>query len=150
MYGKQKRRPWRTKGETTKKLRSGMTPGKCVSVDQLISATPGLIAQTTGWLANSQYKVATIFVYHYSDLDFTYVQETTSAEDTIKAKQAFEEFSKQRGVTIKHYHADNGIFASNGFREEVRWCGQTISFCGVNAHHQNGWRQVSDGQYSLT
>jgi hypothetical protein len=42
------------------------------------------------------------------------------------------------GVTVKHYHADNGIFADNKFREEVRESKQTLSFCGVNAHFQNG------------
>ena len=41
-------------------------------------------------------------------------------------------------MRIKHYHDDNGIFASKAFREEIRQCGQTISFCGVGAHHQNG------------
>ena len=66
------------------------------------------------------------------------MQESTSAEETVDAKRAFEAFAKERGVTIKHYHADNGIFASNGFREEVMNCGQSISFCGVGAHHQNG------------
>ena len=66
---------------------------------------------------------------------FVYVQESTSAEETVDAKRAFEAFAKERGVTIKHYHADNGIFASNGFQEEMI---QSISFCGVGAHHLNG------------
>jgi hypothetical protein len=82
--------------------------------------------------------VATIFVDHYSDLDYVHVQESTSAEDTIEAKQTFDKFSLERGVRVEHYHADNGIFASSGFREEVQWCGQRLTFCGVGAHHQNG------------
>jgi hypothetical protein len=41
-------------------------------------------------------------------------------------------------VTIKHYHADNGRFADNAFMQSVAESGQTISFCGVNAHFQNG------------
>jgi hypothetical protein len=39
---------------------------------------------------------------------------------------------------IKHYHADNGRFADNAFMQSVAESGQTISFCGVNAHFQNG------------
>ena len=97
-----------------------------------------MIGQTTGRLTTSRYKVATVFVDHYSDIDYVHVQETTSAEDTLEAKARFERFAQERGVVIRHYHADNGIFASNGFRESVRDCGQTISFCGVGAHHQNG------------
>ena len=75
---------------------------------------------------------------HYSDLDYVHVQESTSATDTVEAKKRFEQFCNDRGVQVKHYHADNGIFASKGFRDEVQRCGQTLSFCGVGAHHQNG------------
>jgi Reverse transcriptase (RNA-dependent DNA polymerase) len=42
------------------------------------------------------------------------------------------------GVEVKHYHADNGIFAEKEFVHAVERDGQTISYCGVNAHHQNG------------
>ena len=42
------------------------------------------------------------------------------------------------GVKIKFFHADNGIYAETAFIHEVTDCGQTISFCGVGAHHQNG------------
>jgi hypothetical protein len=42
-------------------------------------------------------------------------------------------------VTIRHYHADNGIFAAKEFISALEADGgQTISYCGVNAHHQNG------------
>jgi hypothetical protein len=34
-------------------------------------------------------------------------------------------------VHVRHYHADNRIFASQGFWEEVRQAGQTLTFCGV-------------------
>ena len=39
---------------------------------------------------------------------------------------------------VQHYHADNGRFADNAFISDVRQKGQTISYCGVNAHFQNG------------
>jgi hypothetical protein len=42
------------------------------------------------------------------------------------------------GVRIQHYHADNGRFADNGFMNAVKKQQQTIYFCGVNAHFQNG------------
>jgi hypothetical protein len=42
------------------------------------------------------------------------------------------------GVTIQHYHADNGRFADNGFMNAVKKQQQTISLCGVNSHFQNG------------
>ena len=43
-----------------------------------------------------------------------------------------------QGVSVQHYHADSGIYRSNGFCKEVQRCGQELTFCGVGAHHQNG------------
>ena len=66
------------------------------------------------------------------------MQASTGAEETIEAKQAFERFAAQHGVTIKHYRSDNGIFHARVFTDELKSCGQSITYCGVNAHHQNG------------
>jgi hypothetical protein len=41
-------------------------------------------------------------------------------------------------VYIKHYHADNGRFKANLFMKSIEEKGQSKSFCGVGAHHQNG------------
>jgi len=41
-------------------------------------------------------------------------------------------------VNVLHYHADNGRFADNAFIEDAKEQRQSISYCGVNAHHQNG------------
>jgi hypothetical protein len=56
----------------------------------------------------------------------------------VEAKHAFEAFARSFGIRILHYHADNGRFADNLFLKDVETSGQTISFCGVNAHFQNG------------
>jgi hypothetical protein len=42
------------------------------------------------------------------------------------------------GVSIRHYHADNGRFAENAFMGAVEKSQQTIYFVGGNAHFQNG------------
>ena len=44
----------------------------------------------------------------------------------------------QSGRNVKHYHADNGIFADKGFIDAINTKYQKITFCGVGAHHQNG------------
>jgi hypothetical protein len=67
-----------------------------------------------------------------------HLQKSTSAADTIEAKEALERYANAHDVKIKHYHGDNGIFADNLFRKAVADAGQTLSFCGVNAHFQNG------------
>ena len=60
------------------------------------------------------------------------------SEETVQAKHAFERSSEQRGVKIKLYHADNGRFADNAFIQDCKTQGQSISYCGVNAHFQIG------------
>ena len=136
-YGKAHRRPWRQKTQKTN-IKVATKPGQVVSIDQLESGTPGFIAQSKGSLTKGRYRVATVFVDHYSGLDYVHLQRSTSAEETLEAKAAFERFAATHGVRILHYHADNGIFADNAFREACRRAQQGLTFCGVGAHHQNG------------
>jgi hypothetical protein len=56
----------------------------------------------------------------------------------VEAKEEFERFSRTHGVTVKHYHADNGRFSDNAWRNHVLSSNQRLTFCGVGAHHQNG------------
>eukprot|EP00804_Cyclotella_cryptica_P005599 CCRYP_003078-RA/>CCRYP_003078-RA protein AED:0.11 eAED:0.06 QI:0/-1/0/1/-1/0/1/0/102 len=44
----------------------------------------------------------------------------------------------QIGVRIKQYHADNGRFADKAFKQHCSHQKQAITYCGVNAHFQNG------------
>ena len=139
LYGKQTKRPWRTKASPMSiGGRKPSKPGECVSVDQMISKTPSLMAQVKGWLTKKRYTAATVFADHASGLSYVHVTESTTAEETLEAKAAFEAYAADMGVTIKHYHADNGRFAENAFMEHVKASGQSITFCGVGAHHQNG------------
>jgi hypothetical protein len=136
-YGRATRTPWRTKGKQNR-TRTITAPGQCVSIDQLVSPTPGYIAQLRGTPTRKRYQAATVFVDQYSGIGFVHVQKTTSADETIEAKEKFESWANSHGVAIRHYHADNGIFADNKFRAAVMAGKQTLSFCGVNAHFQNG------------
>jgi hypothetical protein len=81
--------------------------------------------------------VATVFVDHFSGLSYIHLQKSTNAEETLEAKVAFERFATKVNVKVKSYQADNGRFAENKFMEAVKEAGQTITFCGVNAHFQN-------------
>ena len=57
---------------------------------------------------------------------------------TLEAKNAFERDCMTRNVVPKHYHADNGQFAENSFKEDFVRKMKNLTFCGVGAHHQNG------------
>jgi len=139
MYAKATKKQWRDKtrksdAEPVRPTR----PGQIVSVDQLVSPTPGLIAQMTGFLTSKRYCYATVYVDQYSRLGYVYLQKTASADETLEGKQAFEKFARDRGVTVEAYHADNGIFKANKWVMACRAAHQTLTFAGVNAHHQNG------------
>jgi len=134
------RKPWRGKGKgiIQKHLKKPTHPGDIVSVDQLESSIPGFIGQMTGKLTNQRIVASTIFVDHASDLSYVYHQTSMTSEETLKSKLAFEKFAASHGVNIKHYHADNGRFKDKLFSKSIEEKGQTISCCGVGAHHQNG------------
>ena len=107
-------------------------------VDQLVSPTPGLIAQITGFLTTKRYKYGTIFVDQYSRMGFVYLQKTASAKDTIEGKKAFEALARQHNVKVSNYHADNGIFKAHQWMQACRDGQQGMTFARDNAHHQNG------------
>ena len=56
----------------------------------------------------------------------------------VAEKAGFEKVMVRVGHTIKHYHADNGHFAHNGFIDTVNERDQSISYCNIGTHHQNG------------
>jgi len=140
-YGaKATRKPWRTKGDKLNRshIKKAVNPGDVVSVDQLESSIPGFIGQITGKLTRQRIIGSTVYVDHASDLSYVYHQTSMTSEETVKSKLAFEKYAASHGVHIKHYHADNGRFKDNLFMKSVEDERQTISFCGVGAHHQNG------------
>ena len=126
LYSKIIKKAWRSKSPENDLTPPKPTePGHTVSVDQLVSPTPGLIAQLTGKLTVKRYKNATIFVDNYPKLGYVYLQKTSSADETLKAKQAFETYAYSKGVTIRVYHTDNGIFRAN------KW----VDACKINIKH---------------
>ena len=107
-------------------------------MDQLESTSPGFIAQLKQTLTQQRYRYATVFVDQFSLYNFVYLQKRVTSQETVMAKQAFEQFAEQHGVKIKHYHADNGRFADNAFIQDCHANRQSLSYCSVNAHFQNG------------
>ena len=139
LFAKATRRQWRNKRRKNwSGSRKATRPGDVVSVDQLVSPTPGFISQITGRLTTKRYKYTTVYVDQFSGLGYVYLQKTASADETIEGKKAFEAYCKQHGVEVKHYHADNGIFRANKWVDACRTQGQGLTFAGVNAHHSNG------------
>jgi hypothetical protein len=150
-YGKASRRPWREKGvENKNKIATATAPGQIISVDQMQSTVPGMVGQIKGIPTRQRYHYVTVFLDQFSGLSFVHLQKTCTSEETLDAKMAFEGYACSLNVKIQHYHADNGRFCENLWMNNIKKEGQTISFCGVNAHFQNGVaerriRDLSDG-----
>jgi hypothetical protein len=117
---------------------SHLQPGDCISCDQLESTSPGLIATFKGSPSTSSYHAGTLFVDHASRYLFFKPHLSTGALEAIHAKQSFELHASSFNRVIRKYHSDNGIFSSKLFREACLSQHQHLTFCGVDAHHQNG------------
>jgi len=118
-----------------------LAPGDCISGDQLKSTHPGIIPTYKGSPSTSFYHAGSLLVDHASRfLHFT-PHQSTGATEAISAKQTLELLVLTFNCSIKHYHADNGIFTSNPFRQSYDQQKQCLTFCGVDAHHQNGITQ---------
>jgi hypothetical protein len=143
MYGKASRKKWRDKPKNKVKLPSILQAGERVSVDQMVSLIPGLIARITRILTTQRYKYATMFVDQATRMGYVHLQKYASVEEMLDAKEAFEAFASTHGISVKAYHADNGIFIANKWVESCKKAGQGLTFAGINSHHENGiaeWR----------
>ena len=122
LYGKATKRPWRQKKseDEQKEVHMPTEPGECISVDLMTSPTPGLVAQMSGRPTYLRYKHAAIYVDQATGHGFVWLQKTISSEETLKGKVAFERYCDSYGVLIRHYHADNGIFSANAWRNSCQ------------------------------
>ncbi len=65
-------------------------------------------------------------------------QHQAGAIKTVMGKTRFEQCLLDQCVSeVKHYHGDNGIFSAEEYRHDCDEKGQSQSFSGVGAQHQN-------------
>jgi hypothetical protein len=139
IFGTAHHKPWHSKGlKGSIQKESDNAPRKCVSMDQLVSVQPGLIPQIAGFLTNLQIWGAAVFVDHYSDYVYVSLMQDLTLDKTLLAKSAFERHANDGGVSITSYQADNGRFTDSRFKKAIKDANQSITFCAVGAHHQNG------------
>ena len=100
-------------------IRSTTTPEHCVSVDQLISPTPGFVLIHSIKPSTQRYKGATIFVDYYSDFTCYHLMAEMNVEVTVAAKEAFVRLVHSYIVRIKYYHCDNGLFNTVAFKTYI-------------------------------
>jgi hypothetical protein len=60
---------------------------------------------------------AKVYVDQATGLGYVHLQKSTSAEETVESKKAFEAYARSHGISILLYQADNGIFKANSWLE---------------------------------
>lgn len=112
-------------------------PGACVSANHYLSPIKGCLYGT--FCREQQgYTCGTIFIDHASGKIFNFLQFSTTANETLHSKHSLEWLALEEGISIRSYHADNGVFTSNAFKLDCVFHSQKLSFSGVGAHHQHG------------
>jgi hypothetical protein len=109
LFGAMTKLPWQ--GKETKanhKVFVVTKPGECILVDQMTSTEIGVYAQLKGKLTKKRYKYTTVFVNHFSRLQFVHLQLNDKSNKTLTANFAFEQYAAEHGVKVLHYHCNNG------------------------------------------
>ena len=140
LKGKQHRTPWKGRNKNVPTIRKPHHnfPGAQTSSDQMISPFGGMIPQIKGRLMKAKYYAATIFVDHFTDYTYVHLMSDTKAENTLEAKNAYEALMFSHGHKVLAYHADNGRYAEEAFKQDAKNKAQIMSYCGVGVHSQNG------------
>lgn len=108
-FGTAHRRPWRVKGKKSGSIRKKsdqVEPGDGVSMDQIVSAQPGLIPQMSGFLTSRCIWGCTTFVDHVSDFVYVHLMRDFTVDETLLAVRAFEKLLAKASRRVKHWHAE--------------------------------------------
>ncbi len=113
-------------------------PGDGVSSDGMEAGCPGRMMTTHGLPSSRRYKYVSFWIDHFSRFVYVTMHETKRAEELLKSKIKFEEYSARFGVHIKNIRADNGVYTAKIIQDSCKQKQQNLSFCAVGAHWQNG------------
>ena len=84
------------------------------------------IAHMKGRLTKKKYRYTTVFVDHFSDLNYIYFMYKITSEETKYSMKRFERHTAGFNVRLEHYHCNNGRFADNAFIQHCEGMGQGI------------------------
>ena len=123
---------WRIQGAANRStLHPTTRAGEFILVDQIKSFTPSFLAQIKGHLTRHRYRVAAVFVDHFSDLSYVHLQLSINGDNTLAAKKAFEAYAHHHGITIRQYQTDNNCFDKHKWVNHYTDSSQTISHCAA-------------------
>ena len=86
-----------------------LNPGDCVSADHYFSSVQGRLLHTFGQ-ERTGYTCDSLFVDHANGKIFNFPQYSMNASETVWSTQRLASMARDDRITIKSFHADNGIF----------------------------------------
>ena len=89
-------------------------------------------------MENSRLRVRGLWQDAGHEVESIFLQKWLTSAETVLAKQSFECFARDHGVKILHYHTNNSRFIDKRFIQACKDNNQGLTYCGVNAHFQNG------------
>ena len=144
-YGKAHQRNTKAKTTTPNPASEGaisqnhLVRGSLVCMDHFVVTELGRLWSSRGQEMDSQkYNGGLILVDVASGKIVVKFQSSLSAADTIKSKMQFERQCLHSGFVVQKYRTDNGTFTAQAMLSHMDELGQTISFSGAGAQHQNG------------
>ena len=104
-----------------------LNPGDCVSADHYFSSVQGRLLHTFGQ-ERTGYTCGSLFVDHASGKVFNFPQYSTNASETVWSTQRLASMARDNGITIKSFHADNGILQNLNSRTTVNVIASSFLF----------------------
>ena len=139
IYGKAIKRPHKTKTAISiNEYKPAASVGYYVYIDWLVSSTPSLIAQISGFIMHQRYECEFVFVAHQYDFTYIHILNYKTGDEAVEVKKVFDAYLESHGVDIKYYYYDNENFRSSKCMKHCKDMHQGLTFSGVNAYCKNG------------
>jgi len=118
IFGKQ-HRTYFIRAKSREITKSHMKPGELVSVDQFESTLAGRFLPSFTSNLRSPIRYCTLFCDNVSQIMFAHMQTSTNVLQTLDGKEKFQCFMRSLGIHVKFYRADNGVFATKDFIQNI-------------------------------
>lgn len=129
---------WSNKSNTSHIVKNARAPGDRVSSNGMKAGTPGCLMTTSGLPSSKRYRYCSFWVNHFSQFIYVMMHEMKRAEELLRSKLEFEDFASKYNINIKNIRADNVVYTAKCFKEACLKKQQSLTFCAVGAHWQNG------------
>ena len=120
-------------------LRDKIEVGYFVSTDKFVCKTPSRLPNGYGRESSDHHFQGGV-IYNDTTSSLVWVENKVSlgSNETVMCKSRFEQWLwDQAESEVSHYHGDNFIFNTTEYHHDCNKKGQTQSFSGVGAQHQN-------------